>query len=236
MPTPHTVQAGECVTSIAEQYGFPWDTVWNDPANDTLRDLRQDPNTLVAGDIVTIPDKRPKQVSVATDQTHTFRKKGIPATCRLQLFDGYEYRANQAYTLEIDGTTHTGFTDEEGVLEVPIEGDAKQGRLVVGPDEMEMTFLFGHLEPVTTVAGQKARLNNLGFDAGDPSSGEDEQLEEALAAFQTHFGLEVTGDDDEATRAKLLEFHDDISDLEEEEPPPEDEEALSPNDQDTFDY
>jgi hypothetical protein len=31
MPTTHQVQQGECLVSIAESYGFFWETLWNLP-------------------------------------------------------------------------------------------------------------------------------------------------------------------------------------------------------------
>lgn len=31
MPTPHTVQQGECFSSLASQYSCPWKVLWNHP-------------------------------------------------------------------------------------------------------------------------------------------------------------------------------------------------------------
>ena len=43
MPT-YTVKQGDCISSIADQMGFFWDTVWNDPNNEQLRNRRKNPN------------------------------------------------------------------------------------------------------------------------------------------------------------------------------------------------
>jgi len=236
VPKQHVVKEGECITSIAEKYGFFWDSVWKDPDNKKLQNLRKDPNTLVPGDVVMIQDKRPKKVGAVTNESHTFRKKGIPAICRLQLYEGDEYRANQDFTLEIDSAHHTGKTNAEGVLEVYIPAKAKTGRLVIGPDESVYELNFGKLEPVSTVIGQKARLSNLGFDPGDLHGRAGKQFETALRAFQERFGLNESGQADKATQSKLLALHDEVSNLPEEEEIAYQEEVLVANDQEDYDY
>ena len=57
MPTKHTVQEGECVSSIAHDYGLLPNTVWEYEENRTLRELRKNPNVLLPGDVLVIPDK-----------------------------------------------------------------------------------------------------------------------------------------------------------------------------------
>ncbi|MBC7927680.1 MAG: LysM peptidoglycan-binding domain-containing protein, partial [Bryobacteraceae bacterium] len=36
----HIVQAGDCVSSIAEYYGFDWERLWNLPENATVKQSR----------------------------------------------------------------------------------------------------------------------------------------------------------------------------------------------------
>src|SRR5712691_11805783 len=82
----HKVRGGECLASIAAQYGFSVDTIWNLADNASLKDKRKDPNTLVPGDVVVIPDRREKVVSCATAQTHKFKLSAASALFRVQLF------------------------------------------------------------------------------------------------------------------------------------------------------
>jgi murein DD-endopeptidase MepM/ murein hydrolase activator NlpD len=196
----HPVAAGDCLTSIAAQYGFSVDAIWNLADNASLKDKRKDPNTLVPGDVVVIPDRQEKVVSCATAQTHKFKLSAASALLRLQLFEDEKPLASQDCELKIGKTSYTGQTNDQGVLELTIPCTAKEGSLTVGTDK-EFELRFGHLQPVTERHGVVSRLHNLGFE-GD--------FEEAVRAFQKRFGLEITGEADQATKDKLSEIHDTV--------------------------
>jgi N-acetylmuramoyl-L-alanine amidase len=51
----------------------------------------------------------------------------------------------------------------------------------------------------------QARLRSLGFYGGEIDGAEGEATREAMRTFQRHHGLDVTGESDESTRAKLLQ-------------------------------
>ena len=214
MPTQHTVSRGECISSIADDYGFFPDTVWDAPENAELKQQRRDPNILLPGDRVVIPDKRLKEVQKPTDKTHRFRKLGVPALFRLQVFAGEEPRANQQYTLAIDGQlTLQGTTDDQGMVEEGIPPGANQGKLTIGPDRFEVTIQFGMLPPIEELVGVQTRLNNLGYDCGPPDGVMNEQTRRALRRFQKRFALPVTGKADKATSRKLVDVHDQANDF-----------------------
>jgi N-acetylmuramoyl-L-alanine amidase len=198
---------GDSVIRLSDDYGFDADTIWNDAANAALKEKRKDMNELVPGDEVVIPDRRQKIVEATTGTVHRFRRNGIPAYFRLQVFDGEQLRANQPFTLTIKGRTYSGTTDDKGVLELYVPATADEGTLVIGPDELTVVIDFGHLDPITEISGVQKRLNNLGYFAGE--SGElDDATRDALADFQYEFGLDETAEPDEATIAKLSEVHD----------------------------
>jgi hypothetical protein len=208
----HTVKTGDCITSIADQHGFFWRTVWEDEGNAALREKRDDPNTLLAGDVVHLPEIRQKTETRAAGAAHRFRLKGIPAMFRIQIFQADEPRAGESFTLTVDGVKHEGATSGEGLIEVPIPADARKATLVVGSDE-ERQFLLGRLPPITEIAGVQARLNNLGFDCGGVSGELDDQTRDALRAFQERIGLLAEGEPDEETRADLEKWHDEVNRL-----------------------
>lgn len=87
MPEDYTVQTGDCISSIAFERGFFWETIWNHPKNAELKQKRQDPNILKEGDLVHIPDKELKEESCATDQKHKFKMKGVPAKLKLKVME-----------------------------------------------------------------------------------------------------------------------------------------------------
>ena len=62
----HTVVQGECLSSIAAKAGFTVDALWNLPENAQLKSTRKDPNVLYPGDVVFVPDPRPKLISKST--------------------------------------------------------------------------------------------------------------------------------------------------------------------------
>jgi N-acetylmuramoyl-L-alanine amidase len=206
----YVVKQGDCMSSIAKDTGHFWETIWNDGANSELQSVRKDPNTLMPGDRVTIPEKKPKNDSGATEQRHRFVRKGEPAKLRVQLVFAGEPLANQPYKLVIDGsTTHESTTDAVGNIDpTSIPGNARRGDLYVGPEDEQVHYelKLGSMGPKDAVRGAQERLRNLGF--GAPDSGvADAQTQAAVRAFQEHTETEVTGELDEAVMGALKDAH-----------------------------
>jgi N-acetylmuramoyl-L-alanine amidase len=203
----HTVVQGECITSIAQEHGFLWETLWNHPDNAELKRQRQDPNVLQPGDVVIIPEKEKKQESCASEQTHRFRRKGCPALLRLRLLWDDEPRADESYVLEVDGEISSGTTDGDGRLEHPIPPNARRGRLFVGESRDEYVLDLGHIDPVDEISGVQSRLNNLGFICGETDGVLGLKTEYALRAFQRKQDLTESGEIDDATKTRLVEIY-----------------------------
>ena len=206
----HTVGAGDCLTSLADHYGFFWQTIWNHPDNSALRLRRHDPNILAPGDVVFIPEKREKMVPAQTTMTHTFRMRGVPAKLKLTLRVDGKPIANRPWTLRAAGCTETGTTGADGRLVANLPPQARTGTLDVDLGDGKRTYKlrFGGVEPVDTIGGVQHRLRNLGFAV--PASGlMDDSTKEALAAFQASQRLNRSGELDNATRAALAAIHDD---------------------------
>jgi hypothetical protein len=196
----HTVDQGECFSSLARRYGFPTiDALWTHPANADLRQKRQDPNVLFPGDVVAIPEKELREEARPTDQRHKFRKTDSPAKVRIRLMDGDQPRRNVPYELRVDGNVLKGTTDRLGFLEHPVAPDAKAGSLLVGngPTKDLFAWQFGTVDPIETDEGVRGRLIDLGYDV--------ENLAEAIKAFQQASNLSATGQADDATRSRLKE-------------------------------
>lgn len=200
MARAHTVRQGECISSIAAKYGHLPETVWEAPENRDLKELRGDPNILAPGDVVMIPDKRMKEEPGATEKRHRFRRKGVPARLRVQLMLDGEPRANEPYVVNIDGALADGTTDGDGFVDIPLPPDARHGELSIGSEKERdvIPLEFGAVDPADTDGGVAQRLHDLGLPV-------DRGVESAVSAFQQQHDLEVTGQVDDATRAKLVE-------------------------------
>jgi hypothetical protein len=184
MSTTHKINQGDSVISLSTLYELFAETIWDHSENAELKELRKNMNILMPDDILFIPDKRQKELSVPADQQHKFKRKGIPATFRMQLFDIEEPRVDQKYTLNVDGRQYEGETDTQGVLEQSIPVDSKKGVIVIGPDRYRLELDFGYLDPLNEVIGVKKRLNNMGYDCGKPNNELDENMQNQLKLFQ----------------------------------------------------
>ena len=216
MAKTHTVQRGETIVDIAKQNGFrTWETVWLHARNEGLRKQRPNPHTLVQGDQLFIPDKEMQERNCETNKKHVFRVKAIREYLQQTLIDETgQPMANLDYEVQAGGKTVRGKTSSTGLLreEIPVEASKavlKVWRRAGDPDSvLEWTIDLGHLEPVETIYGLKARLNNLGYDCGTVNDAMDEKTTAALKHFQRDHDLPDTGQADAATLAKLVDVHD----------------------------
>jgi len=200
----HNVVQGDCFLSIAENYGFFWETLWNHPNNAELKTKREDPTILYPGDVVFVPVKRLKEVKESTDQVHKYRMKNVPAKFHIRLLnDDDSPRANLNYVLEIDGQEFTGTTDGNGAISISIPPKAKNGKLVLTDEDEEYDLYLGQLDPIDKNSGVQARLRGLGYYNGETSQAVNPETEQAVKDFQEAYNLEPTGQIDDAFRSKL---------------------------------
>ncbi|MEI9974734.1 MAG: peptidoglycan-binding domain-containing protein [Ignavibacteriota bacterium] len=204
MPSSYTVLAGDCISSIAYEHGFFPDTIWQAPENESLRQQRPSLNVLAPGDTVVIPDKRPNPYDAQTGLTYRFRLKGVPEKLRVRFLLGDQPRANETYTIKIDGVVAgTGQTIGDGEIAIPILPSAKLGTVTLGDQTFQLNL--GRLDPVAEVQGAQMRLQNLGYYAGPIDGTLSPETEEALAAFQVANDLDLSGELDDATQAALID-------------------------------
>lgn len=203
----YKVAQGDCISSIAKQYGFLSDEIWNDPGNTELKGKRENKNILLVGDLIVIPEKKLGEAICAAGQHHRFQRKSVPEKfrVRLQYFDG-KPRAQESYRLIIDGgAIQTGVTDTEGNIEIPIPPNAHKVELYFDSDPESDKYLFalGYIDPITEVSGIQSRLNNLGSECGSVDGNLGLKTENELVAFQAEHLLSITGQADNDTRERL---------------------------------
>ncbi len=210
MPEVHVVKQGESLLSIASAHGFEqWQVIYEDDANAELRKLRPDPMTLLPGDSVTIPDKKPPSFVCDTRKSHSFQlRRPDQAFLRLRLVDmAGKPLAKARCSLTVDGKEMPeSRSDGQGIFAQEIPRDAKQAELRValgeGQPALEWTLEIGQLDPISEDSGVRARLANLGY-----SPGEQGPLTRALRAFQVDAGLPASGLLNELTRSRLAAVH-----------------------------
>ena len=115
---------------------------------------------------VFIPDLTIKEVDRPTDKLHRFVRKGLLASFTITLLDLGLPRANERYTLTVNGRSKEGHTDGNGTLTEKIPPDARDGLLLLGEEQEEITIHFGYVDPIEEISGVKGRLRNLGFYYG----------------------------------------------------------------------
>ncbi len=199
----YQVKQGDCISSIAFEHGFFSDTIWNDPNNAELKKKREDPNVLMPGDVVFIPDKRLKEVSEPTNNVHKFKCKNTPEKFKLQLLIEEEPRANEEYELEIEDLKFEGKTDSEGRIQQSIPPNAKRGKLTLKKDETVFELKLGNLNPSDEITGAQGRLRNLGLYFGAIDGQMSDDLEQAIQEFQIIKNLEPDGELNEETKDAL---------------------------------
>lgn len=149
------------------------------------------------------PDDDPDESSASSDPSKyedpDFRPQSKPE----------KPRANVHYWVEIDGNCTAGHTDGNGFVEVPISPGAQGGRIILNPNtaaEEIYGLKLGDMDPSDEVEGAKKRLNNLGYFCGEGSEITPD-FQATLSVFQEISGIPITGELDDATRAKLKDVH-----------------------------
>jgi hypothetical protein len=207
MGTTYTAGDNDCISSIAQDNGFFWQTIWNHPQNADLKALRKDPNVLMAGDAVFIPDLTVKGVAGGSGARHTFKLRGVPAIARFRFLEAGKPRAGVPYVLNVGDLSTNGQTDGDGCVQFPIPPNVTTGTLFLGQGAKARRYdlQFGAINPVTEESGARQRLTTLGFDCGD--DGDADRLARAIRSFQVAKTLQVTGLLDEPTRDALVKAY-----------------------------
>ena len=206
----HIVKAGDCISSIAFQYGFNPDTIWQCAENEALRKQRRNPNVLLEGDELFIPELRTREVSLPTDAVHTFRRLAVPEIYRARFLDRQgKPRAGLAYSFYVHGVERRGTLDADGSLSESIPPDLDRAIVELhDPDDpTRQVVLLGQLVPVSELRGVQARLRGLGFECARVDGELDASTRAAIAGFQRTQGLLPTGEPDDQTRARLEEAY-----------------------------
>jgi hypothetical protein len=209
--TNHVVIEGECITKLAERYGFFPDTLWDWPDNAKLKQKREDMNILAPDDTLVIPARRDKAIPAQTGDRYYLKRKGITAKLRVRFLIAGQPRKNVPYSVSVSTLNRQtvpdrqGMTDMEGFVSVTVPPSATTATVILGQGEGQDIYEFnlGYIDPIDTVCGIQGRLRNLGYYFGEENGNLDEDTVAAIKLFQLDHKINVSGEVDQATRAEL---------------------------------
>jgi hypothetical protein len=203
----HEVKQGEHITRIAHQYHFAnFKTVWDDPLNKALKEVRKNPHILLPGDVVRIPAREMRIEDAATGQRHTFEGDLTVLLLKIRMIDYQrEAVAGAECRLEIEGAAETLTSDGDGKIEKRIDPPDEMAKLTVS--DAEYSIRIGHLDPVEEESGLAARLNNLGYHVPPADERDDDELKSSIEEFQCDFKMKVDGENDAELRGQVVDEH-----------------------------
>jgi N-acetylmuramoyl-L-alanine amidase len=217
--TLHIVAQGEHLAGIALEHGFgDYRAIWNHSQNAALKKKRQDPNVLLPGDEVFIPDRSTKTESISTEQRHSFQLTARRVKLRLRLERRFgDAVVNTPCTLMVESDVAELTSSAKGQIENTVSKSARNAWLTIKPvialPNGEFTFhvdvplRIGGLDPIAEESGQRARLQGLGYYLGPGGPGDGQQLRSAVEEFQCEHGLAVDGKCGPATQDKLKQAY-----------------------------
>lgn len=185
-----------------------------------LRDAnpKVDPNVLVPGEEITIPDKKTDRTAQAqSGGEKKVKGERDPSFLRLVLRTaGGKALANERGRIKFGAEEAQDVaTDGAGKLEVKVPSKLPQGvreaKLEIGG--RRLVLRLSCLAPCTSSAGKvligavRARLANLGYAVSQGDGRPDAAYRVALATFQADAKLAIDGKDEKATLDKLKEVH-----------------------------
>ena len=232
MPS-HEVKAGEHIVRIAKDAGYrSYRTLWDASENGKLHDKRKNPNILLPGDLVELAKAKSKKVNAATEKVHRFQVKSLlDLDFRIVMIDENDkplagfacdfLEKGKKVTSDGDGQLEKLDLEphfELGVINFELkkvdlsERGTEPAALWQGIEKVSPVFAvaIGHLDPIDTPSGLQARLNNLGYWAGELGFADEDAiaLECAIEEFELEHGLKPKGDPDNAAmQGKLEEVH-----------------------------
>lgn len=203
----YEVKQGDHLSSIARKFGFrDIHTIWNDPENADLKNLRVNPNVLFPGDQIIIPDKQAKTESRGTGSSHKFTAPSLKLELRIVAHDINDNAiGNEDCTLQVESQIFKTQSDGDGLIDQKIPVDAINGLLQIV--SMDIPVKIGYLDPADTPPGSRERLTNLGYYWGPQDDSDPMALRSAIEEFQCDQKMPVTGKMDTATQNRLKKEH-----------------------------
>jgi hypothetical protein len=212
----YTVKQGDWFARIVKRqgYGNVWKPIFQNSDNQDFRKICPEPDLLIPGEHCVLPDKDEREETKSTSKKWQFELAPSKAQLHVVLLrpNGQPLKST-AYKLVfhgplVEGKTISKKTDGNGAVKCDITTDVEKATLTIEGQTFEL--LIGYLEPVTTVKGVQARLQNLNYhiEAIDGVAGAETPSAAAIRAFQAVYTLaDPEGVAEKATQAKLKSIY-----------------------------
>ena len=213
----YEIKPGDWFAKIVkrEGYGDFWRPIFSHAGNKAFRSECPDPNLLIPGKKCILPEKEGREESRQSDARSRFKKKAQKSELHLVILrpNGQALKSAK-YKLVfhgpgVEGQTVEKKTDGSGAIKCEITPDVDSAILTIEGTEFELKI--GHLEPVDTVKGVQARLQNLNYSIAaidDGAGGAGSPTEAAIRAFQKNNSLaDPEGVAEKATTDKLKQVY-----------------------------
>lgn len=210
----YTVKKGDHLTKIAKLHGVAdWRIIYDHTRNEAFRQRRPDPNFIMEGDELFVPDQEVDFVELEASGHYEIVVAPMDVVVRVSvaLPAGGGLLAGAPYVLEGGGRRFEGSIPDDGVIEHNVPASTETATLSVtydsAADPLELTLGLGQLPPIEEVAGQQARLASLGCYVGEITGDYDLRTRVAVSRFQAEHDLTPDGEMTDETRARLKEVH-----------------------------
>ncbi|MCC6528241.1 MAG: hypothetical protein IT373_36690, partial [Polyangiaceae bacterium] len=204
---PYVVCQGDHLRKVAFAFGLAPDTLWDDPKNASLRELRGSGDTLAPGDILFVPRQPPPGPAVRPRTANRYRADVPTIPVNITLTDENGPIANQPYEVRglrlHDGEpAPRGTTDETGRAELQLPANLRVVELYLPKRHALLRLGVGDMDPVEHDSGIVKRLCNAGIlpENIDPGRAD---IAAGLLELQQQLRLPLTGRLDAATKAAL---------------------------------
>lgn len=192
MAKTHVAEQCDHLPGIAATHGFSdFRTIWDHPENAELKKTRKNPNILLKGDRVFVPDRDLRQEARPTDARHRFVVSREPLHLRVKVLDLMETPQPPPCFLVVDLIPDL-MGHNDGVFQASIATTVKTAELQFpeARPRLAVPLAVGCLDPIDTTSGQRERLNNLGYFAGFAEQSVD-QFVWAVEEFQADHLKEI---------------------------------------------
>lgn len=210
MMVPYVVRTGDYLRKLAARFGFDAEAVWNDPKNADLRAVRRSMDVLVSGDLLYLPapDDVDRSRPVHQGATQSYQANVETIVVRQRILRNGKPLAGEPYVVAELPEIKNQSSDGDGWVILVIPTYLHQVTLDFTGRGVRFDLLVGHMDPENTRSGREMRLRHLGFLRTPPGKGTTPaDVAQALGSFQSHYGLDDTGESNQATDDMLVKVH-----------------------------